>query len=243
MKRRSATYLVGLGVLVLVVGVWFVGLWSPRTHQVAKLKTKVTAASAQDTQLSVQLAQLQSEAHQLPAKRAQLKRMQAAVPSKTDEPQFILQLNGAAKKAGVDLVTISPSQPAVGQSPAGSSTSSASSGQAPSTVSLSLDVNGTFFSILDFMHDLYALPRIVVISGVSLVPGGAGSSGGSASVGQPQKLTVTIRATAFTTQPPLSGSNAPGTASASAEPPAPTASTTPSSSAQSTSSTTAKAAA
>ncbi|MGH9103306.1 MAG: type 4a pilus biogenesis protein PilO [Acidimicrobiales bacterium] len=209
MTRRAATYAVGSALLVLVVAVWYVGLWAPRSRQITQVMAQQAAATTQQAQLVAELSQLQAAAKTLTAKEAALSKMSQAVPGTPDVAPLILQINKAAKQAGVDFLSIAPSKP-VAATPSGSS---AEPGGSPSTIQLSINVTGGFFQLLDFIDHMDALPRIVVINSLGLNPGGAGptsattppGAGGSGpgAVGVPPVLNVSISATVFTTQVPV----------------------------------------
>ncbi|MHB1487313.1 MAG: type 4a pilus biogenesis protein PilO, partial [Acidimicrobiales bacterium] len=107
----------------------------------------------------------------------------------------IVSLYNAASDAGIDLTSISDSQPEAGT---------------PPSVKISLAVTGHFYLILQFLNDLAALPRIVVIDNVALAPGGGAN--GVPKVGASPTLSVTLSGRVFVTSAPsTTGAGAPTT--------------------------------
>lgn len=135
--------IVGAGLLVLLVG-WF-GLVRPQSHKAASI-AKQTAAVQQE--IASNLAQIAAEktAAAVPAapqiRVADVYKLAKAMPSMTDMPNILIQLDQVAKDSGVQLQNIAPSQPSL--DPA--------TGQ--QAVQVTLNVNGDFYTLTDLLYRL-----------------------------------------------------------------------------------------
>jgi Tfp pilus assembly protein PilO len=110
---------------------------------------------------------------------------------------FILGANHAAVSSGVDWLSVSPAAAVAG------------SGGAPSAIAVSIAVNGSFFTVVDYLRRLEGMARLVVVDSLQLAPGGG--------IAGPLRLNATVSARIFTTAAaPL----APGATAAPAPEPA-----------------------
>jgi Tfp pilus assembly protein PilO len=216
---KSRVVLVGvLGVVVLLL-IWNFLFFAPAGKDADKAKQNRADAEQQGQQLDQHLAELQKISTNAPEQKAQLDKLNAAIPLTPDLEGFIRSAVDLEQQAGVDWVDIEPSTP----------TPSASGG---SEIKMTIVVSGGFFQVLDYLNRLEALSRIVVVDGINITTGSAannssGSSGstptttGSAS-GAPN-LAVTLTSRMFTqasstsgttTGPGGTGSTTPTTAAA-----------------------------
>jgi len=219
---------VGIGVALIVI--WFVALWSPQGSALSDARKRKDQALQQQATLRDQLTRLQQAQRDQPLKQSELETLRVAIPDDPNLAQFILDVNDASSKAGIDFLSISPTPP--GQTGTATTPPGASAGAAPlNSIRVAMTVSGGYFQVLDFMNRLNSLPRIVVIDSVTM--GGGSSSGGtgqasaSASAGQ---LNVSLQERIFTTssKPVAGGSSggASGTSGSSTTTTAPGASTT-----------------
>ena len=81
-------------------------------------KTRRQAAEQTQAELQTQLNRLKAQQKSEPLRRAQLEALRTAIPDQPNLAQFILDVNDAAAKAGIDFVSISPSPPAAPAAPA-----------------------------------------------------------------------------------------------------------------------------
>ncbi|MHB8296273.1 MAG: hypothetical protein ACYDH5_16995 [Acidimicrobiales bacterium] len=207
MKRRVLVA-VAVGCAVAIVAGWYLLLWAPRQRAIAAAAAQVATAQQQSAQLSVELARLRSEARALPAKKALLSSLDAAVPSQPDLAKLILSLDGAAAAAGTKLSAIAPSQPSAvtTTAPTSATTAKAGAGAAPPAVSvikMSLTASGHFAQVLDFLDRLASLHRVVVVNSLTA------SAGGKGGVGSAPALNVSIAAEAFVVASSGSSASAP----------------------------------
>lgn len=172
-------------VLVVVVAAWYLALWSPRQKAIKKATADATAAQANVSVLLAELSALQAQARSQTQRQIELTRLRAAIPTTADISSVIVSLYNAASDAGIDLTSISDSQPEAGT---------------PPSVKISLAVTGHFYQVLQFLNDLAGLPRIVVIDNVALAPGGGAS--GAPKVGISPTLSVTLSGRVFVTSAP-----------------------------------------
>ncbi len=182
MKRRPLMVVTALAIVVVII-VWYLALWSPRQSAIKKAKADTASALADVSTLQAQLSALQAQAHGQTQREIELTRLRAAIPQMPDISSVVISLYNAASDAGIDLTNFTDSPPATGT---------------PPSVRIGLTVDGNFYQILQFMNDLAALPRLVVIDNVSLNPGG-GAAKSTAQVGVSPSLTVQLAGRIFVT--------------------------------------------
>lgn len=159
MTRRSAFVVAGACLVLLLA--WYFLLWSPKGRDLAAASERVEAAEHLGDELEVRLARLQSSKDRAPELAATYDRLRTAVPDSPGLAQFILDANDAATRAGVDFLSITPSQPAPSTTPG-----------VATEIKLSLTVEGGYFQTLTYLDHLLALPRIVVLDSVQVTPKG-----------------------------------------------------------------------
>lgn len=157
MSIRLKLVLIGLG-SVAVIALWFLFVFRPNRAELADLNQQIETTKVEIRALEAELQRLQALQRNEPQLRADLARLTDALPPDHRVPSFILQLQEAANLAGVDFLSIGPSQPA----PA------AAGGH--QVISVSLSTTGTFFQVEDFIFRLGRLDRAVTIDSFSLSP-------------------------------------------------------------------------
>ena len=80
------------------------------------------------------------------------------IPPIADEPGLIQLLNGAAVSAGIELVSLTPSNPVF------------DSTTGLSTIAVAVSATGSYFDITHFMYNIETLPRAAVVTTLSLAP-------------------------------------------------------------------------
>jgi Tfp pilus assembly protein PilO len=201
MSRRVRLGAIFAGSMIALLVVWFVTLYHPRTAQIAKSQATAVAAQSQADQLQVQVARFKAEIAAAPRLQAELQRLQDAIPNTPNLAQFILDVNDAAQEAGITISTISPSAPALGTAHAVGSTATggASGAAAPPAIRISLSTTGTFFTLIDFINKLNAMPRLLVVDTFGLSPGGSASTLGTSPSAASPPLSATFAIRMFTT--------------------------------------------
>lgn len=193
---------IGTGAAVLVALVWYFLLWSPRSAAYNKAHSEVTESEAAIQSLQAQIQQLEAQAKAgSGASSARQSVETAAIPPQANLAQLINQINSAANSSGVVFVSITPSEPAA---PTGTSVVSTAS-----VINVAINATGGYYQLVDFINRLDSLPRLMVVNGVTMNPGGAsggsagGSTGGSGS-SLTGELVVTLSTQVYTTAPPAS---------------------------------------
>jgi type IV pilus assembly protein PilO len=161
--------IVGAGLLVLAIG-WF-GLIAPQNHKASSLNKQTAGVQAQIAENLAQLAASKNVAAVPKIRVADVYKLAKAMPSTTDMPDILIQLNQVAQDAGVQLQDISPSpatpDPATGQQ----------------SLQVTLSVVGDFYSVTDLLYRLRnfvyvrhgaleASGRLFSIDNVSFAPSG-----------------------------------------------------------------------
>jgi Tfp pilus assembly protein PilO len=156
-----------VGAVLGVAGIWYALLWSPQSSALGKAKARTAAAVAKQSDLGIQLRGLQKAKQSLPDSQARLSRLAIAIPDDPGLADLIDQVNGAAKAAGVDFMTLTP------QAPANLSKSGPGVGAKKQTtpgvddLNLAVTAQGTYFQLNDFINRLNGLPRLIVIDTVA----------------------------------------------------------------------------
>jgi Tfp pilus assembly protein PilO len=222
MRKWSA----GAAVLVLAIlaAGWFL-LVAPKHQATADLKTKATSQEQANAQLQQQIQVLQAQQQDLPQQQAKLATLSTQIPSNPALPSLIRDLTAAANKVGLTIDSMAPAPPvalvapltAVAPVPPASTTDTTdTSGGTDSTatttttpvappvaastlfqVPLTLSVTGSYFEVEQFLNKLEGLKRSMLISGLTMTPGGGVSttttSGGSDASASDLKVVLTGR--------------------------------------------------
>jgi hypothetical protein len=172
-KRLSKGTAIGLivgGDLVLLLLGWFL-LVSPQ-----RSTAQTTARAAQAAEVQIEQAQAPTaqpsaitQPKQPEIQTAYLYKLSKAMPTTTDMPNLLLELNQVVRSAGVDLVSITPS------------TTDPTTG----ATTITLSVSGDFYSLTDLLYRLRSLVsvhdgaldvsgRLFSITSVGLTPSGTG---------------------------------------------------------------------
>jgi Tfp pilus assembly protein PilO len=213
MKR--IVLIVAAVVAVLVVVVWYAALYSPKSHDLSKAHDELATAQSQRGNLQTQLGNLRDLEANRAKQQAELQKLNAAVPTTPDLAGFILQANDIATQAGVDWLQVSPALPA------------APTGGGPTTINLTMQLEGGFFQVYDYLNRLEDLQRLVIVDTVNLTAKGDTTSGGTAS---DPTLTMAISGRMFTRAAPAtpggtSGGGTTGTTGSTTATTAPSATT------------------
>jgi Tfp pilus assembly protein PilO len=156
------------GVLVLALG-WLV-LLGPKQKSVANLKLQTAAVRQQVADDLSRAATARGATGAPTIKTADIYKLETAMPSITDMPDLLLELDQTANAAGVKLQSIQPAAPV-------------DSGEGYATVHISLTADGNFYTVTDLLYRLRNLVyvqsgaleangRIFTIDTVNLAPFG-----------------------------------------------------------------------
>ena len=154
-KNQALVIVVAVsGVLVLALG-WLV-LLGPKQKQVGDLKQQTAAVRQQIADDLYRAATARSATGAPTIKTADIYKLETAMPSITDMPDLLLELDQTAQAAGVKLQSIQPSAPAEGAS-------------GYSTVHITVSADGNFYTLTDL---LYRLRTLVYVRSGSLEANG-----------------------------------------------------------------------
>jgi Tfp pilus assembly protein PilO len=154
-KKHALVIVVAVsGVLVLALG-WLV-LLGPKQKQIGVLNQQTAAVRQQIADDLSRAATARSATGAPTIKTADIYKLETAMPSITDMPDLLLELDQTAQASGVKLQSIQPSAPAVGA-------------DGYSTVHITLSADGNFYTLTDL---LYRLRTLVYVRSGSLEANG-----------------------------------------------------------------------
>lgn len=180
MNRRHL--LISGAAALVVLLVWYAMLWSPRKSALSDATERREAAEAKRDELATRVARLRASQKDEPLKRAQLEALRTTVPDEPNLAAFILDTNDAASKAGIDFISVAPSEPtpavpvtpgapgvtAVAAAPAPVATATTGVAAAPAEIKVQLQITGGYFQVLDFLNRINELPRLVVTDALTV---------------------------------------------------------------------------
>jgi len=207
----------------LVLILWYLLLWSPRKADLAEARDRREKAEVLRDELAIRVTRLRASQKDEPMKRAQVEALRTTIPDDPNLAAFILDTNDAASKAGIDFISIAPSEPAPGAGLAGAAavnTSTAAgaapvAGALPAEVKLQLQITGGYFQVLDFLNRIGEMPRLVITDGLNV------------SSDEKAKLSVGVTARMFLRAVPAGFGGVPLAPAAPVAPPAATSVTIP----------------
>ena len=177
--------------LVGVVALWWVFLYSPLGADLSDTRDEVSSAEQARIGLDSTLKRLTQIDTDGPATDARLLNLSEALPTTPDLAGFINGAHEIALDAGIDWISVAPAEPV--ETPG-----------APPTIHLSIQIEGGFFQVLDYLNRLEDLGRLVIVDSINITTGategGDGTtptSGSSGTTGAPD-LSATLTARMFT---------------------------------------------
>lgn len=163
--RRSGgwavTFLTVMMALVVLYG-WNGFFLKPKANAKEEVAKELATARQQEEQLRRNLADLRKLAGDSQAREAELARLGRLIPADPDLAGAIDTLTELARQAQVGWSSFVPSPP------------SASAG-GPASISISMNISGTFHQIFEYLRLLETLDRLVVVDSLQLSAGGANS--------------------------------------------------------------------
>src|SRR5438270_9236873 len=178
-KTRQWATLTAVACLAILAAGWFVAVKPQRSHA-AQLRTQTQSVESSNNQLTSQVNQLKEQQKNLPAQQKLLSQIATKIPDNPALPSLIRQLSAAADGAGVNLISLAPGAPTVASARAAtaatSATTTATAGASPlASIPLTIQVQGTYFNVEQFLSAIESLSRAMLVSGFSLAPGAAPS--------------------------------------------------------------------
>ncbi|MDQ1392727.1 MAG: Pilus assembly protein PilO [Acidimicrobiaceae bacterium] len=164
---------------VVLIGIWYVAVFSAQSKSVKKAHSQESSAKSQAQSLRSQIAVLQREKADLPASTAKLTTLKLSLPDTPALDKLIDDVNAAAAASGVDWQTITPAKPATFAAGSGQAVAAGFPGGMQS-VTVAMQVNGTYKQITDFVVKLNGLSRLLDVGSINL----SGIGGATKSTGQ-----------------------------------------------------------
>jgi len=157
MRRRGPVVVaVGFGV-VAFIAIFFLVL--PKMSAVSKAKKDLVAEQTKEQSLQLRLSQLQAAKQEAPQTQQALDELKVQIPPTADIPGLIRVVADAADETGMNVSTLSPGAPTVD-----------GSGKF-SIIPVSLTVDGSYFSLQEFLVKLETLPRAMKVMQTQISPG------------------------------------------------------------------------
>lgn len=206
MSSRVRFALMGAGLLVLAVVVWFLVL-SPIRSDIAATDAELADQQTQLQLATGQLAQAETTREEGKRNQARLLELSKMIPKDEELPSLLLQLQDLADQSGIEFIAITPGEPQDSQS------------GDYQLVPLDLTFTGAYFDVSDFAYRAEQMAsgpgRLLAVKSVNLSLGE--TTAGAAS----PELSVSMSLYAF-----MIGTPAPTKSSSSTKPASSDASTT-----------------
>jgi Tfp pilus assembly protein PilO len=159
MSGRRRVVIAGVGAAVLAF-LLILFLVLPKMSQVTESQQDLEEAQARQQTLSSRLTALRQAREEAPQNQATINRVEQQLPPTADLPGMILLLRNAATSSGVQVLSLTPSPPAVATEGTFSSISVSASGE------------GSYFAIVDYLFSIETLPRAAKVESIDLSPQG-----------------------------------------------------------------------
>ena len=188
-------------VAVLAVGVagWVV-LISPRRSEAADLRRQAVDVTRSDADLRTQLQVLKAQAAALPKEQAALAQVALKVPGTPAQPDLLRALQGVARSAGVELVSIAPGAPTA-VAPTAAAGRGGSSAGTLQAMPVQLTIAGGFYQAQQFIAGLEDLPRALRLTNIAIADGADPTqvvpAGTTVDVEDGRHLTLTLTGTVY----------------------------------------------
>jgi Tfp pilus assembly protein PilO len=159
---RQRKVLIGAVIALVVLLIWFVAIFSPEGHKLAAVNTSVQTAQTEQSTLQARLERLKAYSKESAVFEALGQRLSAAVPPTSDVYDYITAISNAAAATGMQVSSVDPAPPIAGGNVA--------------VVPVTVGATGTYDQTLAFIKALYALPRLTIITQISISGGGTDTS-------------------------------------------------------------------
>lgn len=167
---------VAAGALIIAI-IFIVALVVPQILRLGDLSAKEQVALNELNTAKATYSQLEELKRTSRKTENELLRVDRKAPEETELPALLIQIEDISGKAGITFMSIKPSEPIQQTDYA--------------EVPLEIQINGYFFSLLDFIYRLEKLPRIINVTGIEIKEG---------KVGLPN-IEASIKCSAFVTTP------------------------------------------
>jgi Tfp pilus assembly protein PilO len=192
MKARGKEIIIIIGIVVIaLIAAWYFLLFNPVRQELSDLDAQIESARTELSSAQQEVVKLRAYEKTAPQCRAEIVRLGKMLPESEGIPGLIIALTSTAKASGVTISSLTPG--------------TVSPGQPYGVQALTLQVEGRFFDVEDFLYRLEkyvafrnasfrTTGRILQVTQLTLqseTADNAGSSGGS------QPLAVTIGLNAY----------------------------------------------
>lgn len=140
---RQAKLLAGLGAVLVLVLYWLF-LYKPQNEELTRVRDEIAAVEAEQAAARQTLERLRDVRARAPEIEARMVAAESVVPASTALPAALRQFQVAADDAGATLVTVAPGRP----------TAVAGDTSGLAELSLSMQVQGTYFQLVDVLRRL-----------------------------------------------------------------------------------------
>lgn len=143
--RRAPIFAAVAVVLVLVLAVFFLVL--PKRNEVSEARAELETVQQETVQLQAEVDALNAAKANAPEAHKQIKDVNAQLPPTVDEPGLLRLLKNSVEESGIDFADISVSNPVL------------SSTGGFSIIPVTISLEGTYFSLAQFLYRIETLPR------------------------------------------------------------------------------------
>ncbi|HEY7477297.1 MAG TPA: type 4a pilus biogenesis protein PilO [Actinomycetota bacterium] len=191
MGSRRAPIFAAIGVAVVAI-LLLLFLVLPKMRDVSAANEDLVAAENETETLEGRLRGLEETQANAPEYQATIDAAAVQVPPTADESGLLLQLQGAATQAGLDVLSLTPGVPTFDDQ------------RGLSVIVVNVNGEGIYFDVADFLYNIETLPRAAVVTSVALAPGETDVTG-------VPRLTVTATVELYTTDTSAGPGSVPGT--------------------------------
>jgi len=205
--RKIVFALLGIGILCLIgLGA---SLYHGKATELKELETTLSQKEAELQEMQTKVTQLPQLEEQYQELRARLAVLEPALPDSAYIPTFLRQIESLASGTRNDILLIRP-KPAIKRSAADSAVkindetgeiikdANQPEGAAPAPppmpydfVPIELRVQGTYWTVIDFLAELQRFPKMIAVNDISFSPNQGGLDSGRS-----PKLTASMELTA-----------------------------------------------
>ena len=213
MQVKTKNLAVAALIVVLVLLGWYRLAYSSMASQVSKANDATQEANTRAKTLETSVRALTPTPKEKAAQQASQRALGAAIPPSPALSTFLRQTDAIQAASGVTFQSITPSPPTMSDG--------------ASTISVSINIQGSYSQVTDYLDRLMKLPRLVQVDNVSYTAAAAASAtNGQATTGGPTgevfagqgsapSLQLTLSAKVFTTQAVVAAGTSAGSTTAS----------------------------
>jgi len=155
---RQRKVVISAAVALLVLLIWLLAVFNPESHKLGSVNADVQAAQTEQASLQSRLDKLRTYSKESAQFEALAQQLNAAVPATGDFYDYITTISNAASATGVKVASLSPAP--------------ATADGNVAVIPVAIAASGTYAQTLAFIKALDALPRLTVITNISMSGGG-----------------------------------------------------------------------